>query len=141
MAAWLLEVDEAYRLDLVIANAGTSGLEKGEDDPTRVIFKANLDGLLKTLEPIIPRMLERGRGHLALMSSLAAFRGFPTAPAYAASKAAVKNDGEGQRPLYRRRGLAVSVICPGFVRTPMTAVNTAPMPFILESDQAAAIIR
>jgi short-subunit dehydrogenase len=86
-------------------------------------------------------MAERGSGQIAVMSSLAAFRGFPGAPAYCASKAAVRVWGEALRGDLHRRGVAVSVICPGYVRTPMTAVNRFPMPLVLDADRAARIIR
>jgi short-subunit dehydrogenase len=86
-------------------------------------------------------MRSRGRGQIALMSSLAAFRGFPGAPAYCASKAAVKNWGESLRGTLRRDGIVVSVICPGFVRTPMTAPNPYPMPMLMDAAAAAALIK
>jgi short-subunit dehydrogenase len=86
-------------------------------------------------------MLARGRGQLALMSSLAGFRGMPSAPAYCASKAAVRSYGEGLRGRLLDQGVAVSVICPGFVRTPLTARNPFPMPFLVEPERAAAIIK
>ena len=75
------------------------------------------------------------------MSSLAGFCGLPSAPAYCASKAAVRVWGEGLRGRLGRQGIAVSVICPGFVRTPMTAGNRFPMPLIMTPERAAAIIR
>jgi short-subunit dehydrogenase len=142
MAAWVLAVDRAAPLDLVIANAGTAGPgDYGGPEAARTIFAVNLDGVLNTIEPIVPTMSARGHGHLALMSSLAGFRGLPTAPAYCASKAAVRIWGEGQRGRLGRQGIAVSVICPGFVRTPMTAGNRFPMPLIMSPERAAAIIR
>ena len=65
----------------------------------------------------------------------------PGAPSYCASKAAVKVLGEGLRGSLHGKGLKVSVICPGYVRTPMTAVNDFPMPLIMDADRAAWIIR
>jgi short-subunit dehydrogenase len=85
-------------------------------------------------------MLARGRGHLALMSSLASFRGFPNAPAYCSSKAAVRILGESLRGRLGQSGIVVSVICPGFVATPMTADNRFSMPLLMSPDRAAAII-
>jgi short-subunit dehydrogenase len=75
------------------------------------------------------------------MSSLAGFRGFPGAPAYSASKAAVKAWGEALSPLLAPVGISVSVICPGFVTTPMTASNDFHMPFLMSAEAAAARIR
>ncbi len=146
MADWIGAVDGIAPLDLVIANAGVSGGTGGEGEgegeaQVRRIFAVNVDGVLNTVLPAIPRMRARGRGQIALMASLAAFRGFPGAPAYSASKAAVRAWGEGLRGRLRADGIAVSVICPGFVRTPMTDVNPYPMPLIMEADRAARIIR
>jgi len=75
------------------------------------------------------------------MASLAAFRGFPGAPAYCASKAAVRVWGEALRGHLHGSGIAVSVICPGYVRSPMTAVNEFPMPLLMGAERAARIIR
>lgn len=144
MAAWVESVDDAAPLDLVVANAGISGSARDgapEAERTRAMFAVNVDGTLNTIEPALPRMLERGCGHLALMSSLASFRGVPSAPAYCASKAAVRIYGEGLRGRLAGHGIAVSVICPGFVRTPMTAANPFPMPLLMTPERAAATIR
>jgi short-subunit dehydrogenase len=142
MANWLLAVDRETPLDLVIANAGTGGPGgDGRPEVARTIFAVNLDGVLNTILPILPAMSARGRGQLALMSSLAGFRGQPSTPAYCASKAAVRVWGEGLRGRLGRQGVAVSVICPGFVRTPMTAANPFPMPLVMAPERAAAIIR
>jgi short-subunit dehydrogenase len=144
LAAWIEQEDRTAPLDLVIANAGMSaGTGSGGEtaEQARRIFAINLDGVVNTLQPAIPRMAARGHGHLALMSSLASFRGFPGAPAYCASKAAVRVYGESLRGALASHGIAVSVICPGFVKTHMTAGNKFPMPFLMEADRAAAIIR
>ncbi|HET6521633.1 MAG TPA: SDR family NAD(P)-dependent oxidoreductase [Geminicoccaceae bacterium] len=137
MAAWIAETDDARPLDLVVANAGISGPET----PPRRIVEVNLLGVLNTVEPILPRFLARRRGHLALMSSLAAFRATPTTPAYGASKAAVLAYGDALRPRLAAQGVRVTVICPGFVRTPMTAGNPFAMPLIMTPERAALIIR
>ncbi len=137
MARWLAGVDGSQPLDLVIANAGVSGAE----DRAREIFAVNLAGVLNTVLPAIPPMRGRGRGQIAIMSSIAALRGLPSAPAYAASKAAVKSYGEGLRGSLAADGVRVSVICPGFVKTPMTASNRFSMPFLMEANEAARIIR
>ena len=75
------------------------------------------------------------------MSSLASFRGFPGAPAYCASKAAVRVWGEGLRPALAAEGIDLSVICPGFVTTPMTEGNAFPMPFLMDAERAARIVQ
>lgn len=145
MAQWLGEIDRRHPVDLVIANAGisagTGGVLHGEDPAqARRIFDVNLTGVLNTIEPLIPRMIERGSGQIALMSSLAGFRGWPGAPAYCASKAAVKVYGESLRGVLAGAGIRVSVICPGFVESRMTAVNEFPMPFLIPAEKAADII-
>ena len=132
----ILEWDRQHPIDLVIANAGISGTGNLYE-----ILNINLTGTLNTVNPLIPRMIARGRGHIVLMSSLAGFRGLPTAPAYSVSKVAVRAYGDALRPLLKKSGIAVSTIFPGFVKTPLTDVNTFPMPFLMEADQAAALIK
>lgn len=146
VARWIEEMHAKAPLDLVIANAGISGgTDKaggGEDiSQARRIFAVNLDGVINTVMPAIACMRKRGRGQIALMSSLAGFRGFPGAPAYCASKAAVKAWGESLRGSLARDGIAVSVICPGFVRSAMTDANPFPMPLLMETRRAAALIK
>ena len=142
--AWIATADRAAPLDLVIANAGISAGTGGGGEAAaqaRAIFATNLDGLLNTVLPALAVMLRRGHGQIALMSSLAAFRGFPGAPAYCASKAAARIWGEALRGEVATAGVRVSVICPGFVESPMTAVNDFPMPFLMSAERAARIIR
>lgn len=145
MEDWVVATDTAHPLDLVIANAGisggTGGVMNGEPvAQAREIFDVNLMGVLNTVEPILPRMIERGRGQIALMASLAAFRGFPGAPAYSASKGAVRFYGEALRGALHHSGVRINVICPGFVVSRMTAVNDFPMPFLMKAERAANII-
>jgi short-subunit dehydrogenase len=144
MDRWTTEVDDAAPLDLVIANAGIgagtgAGIES--EAQTRAVFAVNLEGALNTVLPLIPRFVARRRGQIALVSSLAAFRGFPGAPSYCASKGALRIWGEGLRGDLRSHGIEVSVICPGFVATRMTARNRFRMPLLMPADRAAAIIR
>jgi short-subunit dehydrogenase len=144
MEAWIAETDRALALDLVIANAGVSaGTGRGEEteEQVRRILEVNVTGVLNTVLPALPAMVRRGRGQIALMSSLAAFRGFPGAPAYCASKATLRIWGEALRCEMRPRGVRVSVVCPGYVATPMTRNNAFPMPFLMTAERAAAIVR
>lgn len=149
VAAWIAAAEARAPVDLVIANAGISGGTGGvrvEDGLAEsraqmdAILEANVQGLVNSVTPALRAMAARGRGQVALMSSLASFRGFPGAPAYCASKAWVRVWAEGLRPEYAARGVAVNVICPGYVRSAMTDRNDFPMPFLLEADRAAAII-
>ena len=121
----------ASPVDLVIANAGISGGD------ARTLMAINVQGVVNTVEPAIPLLRAAGRGQLALMSSLAGFRGLPNAPAYCASKAAVRLYGEGLRGKLGQIGIRVSVICPGFIQTPLTANNPFPMPFLMSPEAAA----
>lgn len=144
MTKWLLEIDEAAPLDLVIANAGISGGSSGVEnweESTRDIFAVNLAGTLNTILPLIPVMINRGHGQIALMSSLAGFRGLASSPAYSASKVAVKAYGEALRMRYQDSGLKVNVICPGFVESRITEKNTFKMPFLMKGEKAAKIIK
>ncbi|EME71503.1 dehydrogenase [Paramagnetospirillum caucaseum] len=143
-AARWVEAAEALRpLDLVIANAGISaGTGDGGEtaEQVRAIFAVNVDGVFNTVMPAIPLLQARRRGQIGIMSSLASFRGFPGAPAYCASKAAMRVWGEGLRGELAPSGIGVSVICPGFVETPMTAVNRFRMPFLMDVERASRIM-
>ena len=138
MAGWIAEAGAEGPRDLVIANAGISwgtGSPTGGDDTVpvedpvqvREIMAVNIDGVVNTVLPALGQMLDGsapksgGRGQIAIMSSLAGFRGLPSAPTYGASKAAVRSWGEGLRGHLARHGVKVSVICPGFVESPMPA--------------------
>src|SRR5262249_17893403 len=111
---------------IVIANAGVGGraaLASSEgDDPEALtrIFNTNVLGVMNTVSPILPRFVGRGRGHVVVVSSLAAYLGLPDAPAYAASKAAIRIYADGLRRLVAVKGIQVTVVCPGFVETPMS---------------------
>lgn len=144
MAAWLAMADAAAPVDLLIANAGISaGTGEGTEtaEQARRIMAVNWDGVLNTVHPLLSAMRARRRGQIALMASLAGFRGLPGAPAYCASKAAVRIYGESLRGELAADGIGVSVICPGFVKSRMTAVNRFPMPFLMETEDAARVIR
>ena len=146
MAAWITERDNAMPLDLVIANAGmsggTAGIEGGESGTTaRRILSVNINGVINTVLPAVTAMRPRRRGQIAIMSSLAGFRGIGTSAAYGASKAAVRVWGESIRPALAAENIWVSVICPGFVRSRITDMNKFRMPFLMDGDKAAAIIK
>ncbi|MCB9977087.1 MAG: SDR family NAD(P)-dependent oxidoreductase [Rhodospirillales bacterium] len=141
MQVWLTAFDDGHPIDLVVANAGISA-GPGPltlEDPVRAreVFAVNFTGVLNTIDPVLPRMIERRRGHVALMSSLAGFRGFPGAPAYTASKAAVRLYGEALVNSLKKHRVGVHVICPGFVESSMTARNPFKMPFLMSAEEAA----
>jgi len=143
MEDWINEMDDHKSLDLVIANAGvsadTSGVQETADRAAKVL-EINVQGVLNTILPIPPRMQERQSGQVALMSSLAGFRGLSSGPAYSASKAWVKSYAEGLRGRYGRDNVGVSVICPGFVKSRITDFNSYKMPFFMDAPKAAGII-
>lgn len=144
LGAWLEDFDAAHPIDLMVANAGISGGKSKPDDAAelaRRIFATNIDGVVNSIHPVAPRMAERKRGQIAIISSLAAMRGLPSAPAYSASKAAVRAYGEALRGSLGKQGVKVNVICPGYIKTPLTDVNTFPMPFLMTAEKAAKIIR
>lgn len=138
------DADEALGgIDIVILNAGV-----GKPTPTHKfvaddlvhIFQVNVFGIAYALEALLPRMLERGRGAIVGVSSLAGTRGLPLSTAYGASKAAVTNLLEGMRIELAPQGIQVTTVAPGFVKTPMTDQNKFPMPFMWPVDKAARVI-
>jgi short-subunit dehydrogenase len=150
MRGFIARVDSQRPLDLVIANAGVSagtggGAESAEQ--TRRILSINVDGVVNTVTPAVERLMAKARGsgeargQIAIMASLAGFRGFPGSPAYCASKAAIKVWGEALRGELHRHGIEVCVICPGYVRSPMTQGNKYRMPMLMDAERAARIIR
>ena len=146
MRDYILAADSRAPLDLLVANAGIStGLPAGAtvEDPEAVrgIVSINLIGALNTVEPIIEPMVARGRGVIALPGSISALRGLPHCPSYCATKAAVHLYAESLRGTLKRKGVAVSLIVPGFVHTPLNADLVSPKPLAMTDDRAARIIR
>jgi len=143
---WVGDCDRTAPLDLVIANAGVSASAGGHDmrDETPAvmgrIFAVNIGGTLNTVLPAMLAMRARKRGQIAIVSSLASFVGAPGFGAYIASKAAQRLLGESLRLELAPDGVEVSVICPGFIRTPMTEKNEFYMPLMMDADKAARII-
>jgi NADP-dependent 3-hydroxy acid dehydrogenase YdfG len=127
--------------DVVIAGAGISvgvQTEYAEDLPVfDRILATNLTAVVGTFHPFIAPMRARRRGVLAALSSVAGVRGMPGAEAYSASKAALTTYCESLRQDLRGSGVRVATIAPGFVRTPMTARNPYPMPFLMDAEPFA----
>jgi short-subunit dehydrogenase len=127
-------------VDLLVANAGVgvpTTLEPVNTPAVEEMFRVNVLGMVYAFEAVLPEMLQRRCGQIAAVSSLAGFLGLPGESGYCASKAAVNTYLDGLRIHLRRRGIRVTTLCPGFVRTPMTAVNDFHMPWLLEADEAA----
>lgn len=145
-AAWIAGQDAAHAIDLAIACAGivsgTSAARPVEsEEALRAVLAIDLMGVVNTIEPTLAAMRPRRRGHVAMVGSLAGLRGFPSSPAYSMAKAAVHAYAEGIRPALRREGIAVSLIAPGFVRTPLNEAVVAPRPLEMDAARAARIIR
>lgn len=146
LRTWMHEFDDAYPIDLLIANAGAASTLASADDREDLacitdIVSTNFYGSLNAVLPVVERMRGRGRGQLAFVCSLAALRGMAISPAYCASKAALQAYADSMRPLWARDGIALSVIFPGFVKTSMSDVFPGKKPFMWTSERAAALIR
>lgn len=132
--------EEFGRIDILIANAGIGGnnRETRELQPEAVakVININLLGAVNSVAAVLPEMLERGSGQLVAVSSLAGFRGLPRSAAYSASKAGMTTFFESVRLDVQHRGVSVSIIQPGFIRTPLTSGRAAKMPFLMELDDA-----
>jgi short-subunit dehydrogenase len=127
-------------VDLLVANAGVGAptlLNPLNVGDVEKMIRVNFLGVVYSIEAVLPDMLRRRSGHLAAVSSLAAYKGLPGESAYCASKAAVNGYMEGLRIQLREHRIAVTTLCPGFVRTPMTEVNKFHMPWLLGADDAA----
>ena len=127
-------------IDLAVLNAGVwDPMSATTFNAERIAatLSVNYTGIVNALEPLLREMIGRRGGHLALVASIAGYRGLPNAVAYAPSKAAVISLAEVLRIDLARHDVTVSLINPGFVETPMTSVNHFPMPFILTAGDAA----
>ena len=127
-------------VDALIANAGVSfpsGADPVAVDDVEMMMRVNFLGVVHAFDAVLPGMLLRGVGQLVAISSLAAYKGLPGSAGYCASKAAVNTFCESLRIELGPRGVAVTAVCPGFIRTPMTAAQTNPMPFLMDADVAA----
>jgi hypothetical protein len=127
--------------DVVIANAGVSRgtlTEYVEDEEVfQNVMDINVLGMVKTFQPFLTAMREAKRGALVGVASVAGFRGLPGSSAYSASKAAAISYLESLRVEMHGSGVKVVTLCPGYIKTPMTDINTYPMPFIIEAGDAA----
>lgn len=142
---WLVDFDGAAPVDLVIASAGVmEGTPPGGQieppDAAYALMETNVLGLLNTVQPLLPAMMVRGRGQIALIGSIAGFVPLADAPSYSASKAAVLTYGLSLRDLLQPHGVGVTVICPGYISTPMAQRENGPKPFVMAADKAAEII-
>jgi short-subunit dehydrogenase len=124
--------------EVLVANAGVIGLQFADTfDGGEVahIMNVNFNGVVYSIEAVLPGMLERGRGQLVAISSVAGFRGLPTWSAYSASKSAVSTFMEAMRVELGPRGIACTTVQPGFIETDMVKGNKNPMPFLLTPEE------
>ena len=130
-------------IDLAVLSAGYWRQMNPADWDTAVFdqhIRTNLTGMSNSIAAVLPGMLRRHHGVIAGIASVAGFRGLAGAEAYGATKAAQINLLESLRVHIARTGVHVTTICPGFVRTDLTAGNPFPMPFIIDAGQAARSI-
>ncbi len=128
-------------VDLVIAAAGTyAAVAPGSftPQPFRTMYEVNYLGVIHVLAAVLPAFRARRSGHISWIASVAGYRGLPKAAAYGPTKAALINLAESLKPELARDGITVSVINPGFVRTPLTAQNDFEMPYLMDVKDAGA---
>ena len=132
--------DEFGRIDILIANAGIGGnnseTRELRPDAVKKVIDINLLGAANAVYVVLPQMLERGSGHLVAISSLAGIRGLPKSAAYSASKAGMTAFFESVRLDVAHKGVDVTIIQPGFIKTPLTSGRAHKMPFLMELDDA-----
>lgn len=129
--------------DICLFNAGDyepMPVEAFDLELFRKLTAVNYLGMVNGLNAVLPLMLERGRGQILLTASLSAYRGLPRAAPYSASKAAVLNLAEALHPELKIKGILLRVINPGFVRSALTDKNPFAMPFLMDAEEAAAVI-
>lgn len=142
LASWLEEFDREHPAELLIANAGTSAgpdpdsPSEGAEMVERQV-RVNLLGMANTVEPLLSAFCARRRGRVALVASIAAFRGLPYSPGYCASKAGLRAYAEALRARLEPRGVGVTIVCPGFFASPMTDRFDGPTPFLASAEAAA----
>jgi short-subunit dehydrogenase len=148
MRNWIFACDEETPLNLVIANAGVAlGATEVSDLHKAAVDSININavGVFNTVHPALEVMAKRTPypiqdAQVAIMSSVMGYVGMARSPAYSTSKATVKHYGQALRGAFRKMGIGISVICPGYVGSALTAQNKSFMPFLMEADKAAGII-
>ena len=142
-AAALRVSEELGPIDLAVLSAGYWKQMDPANWDTEVFdqhIRVNLVGMSNSIAAVLPGMLRRRHGVIAGIASVAGYRGLAGSEAYGATKAAQINLLESLRVHIARTGVRVTTICPGFVRTDLTAANSFPMPFMIETDEAARSI-
>jgi short-subunit dehydrogenase len=136
-------VDQLGPVDLLIANAGVGRGTSGRDfsaERFEQMVRVNLISVAYAMEAVLPSMIERGKGQIVGISSLAGFRGLPGSAGYGATKAGLSALLEGLRAELKEYGISVTTVHPGYVRTPMTAGQSNSQPLLMDVDRAVRII-
>ena len=132
--------NEFGKIDILIANAGIGGNNEEtrnlNAEAVAKVININLLGAVNAVAAVLPQMLENKSGQLVAVSSLAGFRGLPKSAAYSASKAGMTAFFESIRLDVKHKGIDVTIIQPGFIKTPLTSGRKAKMPFLMELDDA-----
>ena len=140
---WIAACDAVAPLELVFSNAGVATGRENETNVRRT-FATNVNGNLNVVLPLLDRFRAapegRSRRQVVITASIAGYGPLPSCPSYSASKAALKTWALSLRKPLAREGIRINVICPGFIRSRITDLNTCPMPFFMEADRAARII-
>ena len=143
---WGAALTQHASIDLLIVNAGMNihvdPLTRCENpEASADLLTTNLLSAVALVQSVVPAMQQRKQGQIALISSLAAWRGLPTTPSYSASKAGLKAYGESLRIALAPDGIQVSVILPGYVQSAMCDGMPGPKPFVWTPERAAKAIR
>jgi short-subunit dehydrogenase len=131
---------EVGKIDLIIAGAGTYTevtLDDFQTSAFKRMYEVNYLGVINVLAAVLPTFRKRRGGHISWIASVSGYRGLPKAAAYGPTKAALINLAESLKAELEQDGVTISVVNPGFVKTPMTAQNDFPMPFIMDVEVAA----
>lgn len=145
LRAWGSSLADKMPVDLLIANAGLN-TNIGEDlegepfEEARALVEVNLLSDIALIDSVLPAMRKRGRGQIAILSSLASYYGLVYTPTYCATKAALRNYGNSLRAWLKPDGIKINVILPGYIDSPMCRAMPGPKPFLMKSDRAAGII-
>ena len=133
-------LDHVKNIDIVIANAGVAYSDKiGSGDPKQInkVISTNVIGVTNSIIPFVPNMKEAKSGKIVIISSIASFRPIAYHGGYSSSKAAVRMFADSWRMALKKYKIQLTAICPGFIVSEMTDENKFPMPFLLQTDQAA----
>ena len=137
-------ISQMHHIDIAFLNAGTyapSPLAELNAEDARALFEINFFSVVAAIELLVPAMIAQGDGHIVVISSVAGDVGLPYAATYSASKSALNRLCESLYPELAAKGIRISVVNPGFVKTPLTDKNDFPMPFRIGAAAAATAIR